>query len=54
MEETAEQAASRKLEWIIGRYGDDGGERRKPEYFRLLVEEEQKARRLRETLLALY
>lgn len=54
MEETAEQAASRKLEWIIGRYGDDGGERRKPEYFRHLVEEERRARRLRETLLALY
>ncbi|MBP5460671.1 MAG: hypothetical protein J6Y20_00890 [Lachnospiraceae bacterium] len=54
MDETAEQAASRKLEWIIGRYGDDGGERRKPEYFRLLVAEEHKARRLRETLLALY
>lgn len=50
----AEQAASKKLEWIIARYGDEGGERKKPEYFRQLVSEELRAQRLRNTLNARY
>ena len=52
--EAAERAASRKLEWIIARYGDEGGERKKPEYFRQLVIEELKAQKLRNTLIARY
>ena len=50
----AERAASRKLEWIIARYGDEGGERKRPEYFRQLVSEELRAQRLRNTLIARY
>lgn len=52
--EAAERAASRKLELIIVRYGDEGGERKKPEYFRQLVSEELRAQRLRNTLNARY
>ena len=50
----AERAASRKLEWIIARYGDEGGERKRQEYIRQLVSEELRAQRLRNTLNARY
>lgn len=52
--EAAERAASRKLEWIIARYGDEGGERKTPEYFRQLVSEELRAQIRRNTLIARY
>ena len=37
--ERAKSRASKKLEWIIERYGDDGGERRAPYYLEQLIEE---------------
>lgn len=43
MKQLAQKAAERKLQWIIDRYGDADGERRKPYYLEQLTQEAQTA-----------
>lgn len=43
IEQQAQEDAERKLQRIIERYGDAGGERRKPYYMAQLVEEAKTA-----------
>lgn len=42
----AKEAAERKLTWIIDRYGDEDGERRKPGYLAQLIAEAAKSQAL--------
>lgn len=39
----AREIAEKKLQFIIGRYGDQNGERRKPYYLQQLIEEAKRA-----------
>lgn len=41
------EAAARKLEWIVGRYGDDNGNRKEQWYLAQLIAEAVEASRLR-------
>ena len=43
IEQQAQEAAEKKLRNIIARYGDAGGERRKPYYLAQLIEEAKTA-----------
>ena len=51
---TACERAARKLEFIVSRYGDANGERRKPQYLAQLIAEAIGAERLRDHLASLY
>ena len=42
IEKKAQERADRKLQYIIGRYGDANGERRKPYYREQLIQEADK------------
>ena len=43
IEQKAQERADRKLQYIIGRYGDANGERRKPYYREQLIQEAKAA-----------
>lgn len=43
LEQQARSEAEKKLQWIIGRYGDMNGERRKPYYLQQLIQEAKAA-----------
>lgn len=43
IEQKAQERADRKLQYIIGRYGDANGERRKPYYRKQLIQEAKAA-----------
>ena len=48
------ETATRKLESIIARFGDEDGERRKPYYFEALIKEALQAQRMSKHLMGLY
>lgn len=50
----AVETATRKLESIIARFGDEDGERRKPYYFEALIKEALQAQRMSKHLMGLY